>query len=112
MENEPLPLISYDDSCWFRSTGTAALDRINRPWRVALTSPNLSGIWAGASAGLGLTVRTSLGLGSGLCFLDAGEHGLPELPSIGLALYRSDAELDPVAERLAAILTEEAQFVL
>jgi len=109
---EPLPLISYDDGCWFKSVGTAALDRIDRPWRVTLTSPNLSGIWAGVSAGLGLTIRTSLGLGSGIRFLDAGEYGLPELPAIRLALYRSDVELDPATERLADILVEETRFVL
>jgi DNA-binding transcriptional LysR family regulator len=111
-DGEPLPLISYDDGCWFRSIGTAALDRINRPWRVALTSPNLSGIWAGVSAGLGLTIRTPLGLAPGVRFLDADEYRLPELPSIRLALYRSEAELDPVAERLADILTEETRLVL
>lgn len=95
-DTEPLPLISYDDGCWFRSIGTAALDRTTRPWRVALTSPNLSGIWAGVAAGLGPTIRTQLGLASCVRFLEAGEHGLPELPSIDLALYRSEAELDPV----------------
>jgi len=112
IESEPLPLISYDDGCWFRSVGTAALDRIDRPWRVTLTSPNLSGIWAGVSAGLGLTIRTRLGLGSGVRFLETGEFGLPELPSVRLALYRSEAELDPAAERLATILDEEARLVL
>lgn len=112
IESGPLPLISYDDGCWFRSIGTAALDRIDRPWRVTLTSPNLSGIWAGVSAGLGLTIRTRLGLGSGVRFLETGEFGLPELPSVRLALYRSEAELDPAAERLATILDEEARLVL
>lgn len=112
IESGPLPLISYDDGCWFRSIGTAALDRIDRPWRVTLTSPNLSGIWAGVSAGLGLTIRTRLGLGSGVRFLEAGEFGLPELPTVRLALYRSEAELDPAAERLATILDEEARLVL
>jgi DNA-binding transcriptional LysR family regulator len=111
-QTEPLPLISYDDGCWFRSVGTAALDRINRPWRVSLTSANLSGIWAGVSAGLGLTIRTPFGLVPGVCFLDAGEYGLPPLPPIRLAIYRGEAELDPVAEKLAAILAEEARFIL
>ncbi|UHC14711.1 LysR substrate-binding domain-containing protein [Methylobacterium currus] len=109
---EPLPLIAYSDGCWFRSIGTAALDRIGRPWRVTLTSPNLSGIWAGVSAGLGLTIRTPLGLASGVRFLDDREYGLPELPTIRLALYRSEAELDPVTERLADIINEESRFVL
>ncbi|WP_448207857.1 LysR substrate-binding domain-containing protein [Azospirillum sp. sgz302134] len=104
---EPLPLVAFDDACRFRALGTAALDRANRSWRVALTSPSLGGLWAGVAAGLGLTVRTGLGLPASVRALHPGEHGLPELPTVGLALYRKDAALDPVAERLAAIVVEE-----
>jgi DNA-binding transcriptional LysR family regulator len=110
--DDSLPLISFDDACWFRSLGTEALDRANRPWRIAMTSPNLSGIWAGVSAGLGLTVRTRLGLSPTVRILDEAEHGLPALPGIGLAIYRKEAELDPAAERLAAIVTDEVRDVV
>jgi len=64
--NEPLPLISTDDACVFRSMGTLALDREKWPWRIALTSSNLSGLWAGVEAGFGLAVRTPLGLPPGV----------------------------------------------
>jgi DNA-binding transcriptional LysR family regulator len=108
----PLPLVAYDDSCWFRSAGTAALDRAGKPWQVVLTSPSLAGIWAGVSAGLGLTIRTPIGLAPGLRVLNEHEYGLPELRSITLAIIRKDAELDPVPERLAAIVVEEVQSLL
>ena len=111
-EDEPLPLISFDDACWFRSLGTEALDRANRPWRIALTSPSLAGIWAGVSAGLGLTIRTPLGLPAAVQVLDEADHGLPLLRSMGLALYRKDAELDPAAERLAMIVINEVRAMM
>jgi DNA-binding transcriptional LysR family regulator len=105
--DEPLSLVSYDDACWFRSTGTAALDRANHPWRITLTSPNLSGLWAGVEAGLGLTIRTPLGLPPGVRVLDETESDLPPLPSIALSIYRKEAELDPITERLISIVTDE-----
>ncbi|WP_211112632.1 LysR substrate-binding domain-containing protein [Azospirillum sp. SYSU D00513] len=111
-EGDPLPLVAYDDGCWFRGVGTAALDRAGRSWRVALTSASLSGLWAGVGAGLGLAVRTPAGLGPGLRPLEEGEGGLPPLPSIALAIHRKEAELDPAAERLIAIVTDGVRDLL
>lgn len=108
---EPLPLVAYDDSCWFRSIGTTALERLGRTWRITLTSPSLAGIWAGVSAGLGVTIRTSLGLVPNVKVLDEAEHGLPELRPIAIAIHRKDIGPDPLAERLAAIVSEEVRFV-
>ncbi|WP_434625118.1 LysR substrate-binding domain-containing protein [Azospirillum sp. B2RO_4] len=105
-EDGALPLVSFDDGCWFRNVGTAALDRAGHAWRIALTSPSLSGLWAGVEAGLGLTLRTSIGLSSGVRVLEEGTHGLPPLPTINLAIYRKDATLDPTAERLIDIVTD------
>ncbi len=106
---EPLPLVAYDDHCWFRSIATAALDRADRPWRIALTSPSLAGIWAGVSAGLGITIRTSIGLSPNLRLLEEGEYGLPLLRSVGVALHKKDAKLDPLPEKLAMIVSEEVR---
>ncbi|PWC57942.1 LysR family transcriptional regulator [Azospirillum sp. TSH7] len=105
-EDGALPLVSFDDGCWFRHVGTAALDRAGRAWRIALTSPSLSGLWAGVEAGLGLTLRTPIGLSSGVRVVEEGTQGLPPLPSINLAIYRKDATLDPLAERLIDIVTD------
>ncbi len=57
----PLPLVLFEPPCTFRRLALEALDRAGIPWRVAFTSPSLSGLWAAAAAGLGVTVRTELG---------------------------------------------------
>jgi DNA-binding transcriptional LysR family regulator len=69
-ENEPLPLVTFNGPCQFLETATAALDRAGIPWRVSFTSPSLAGLWAAASAGLGVTVRTRYGLPSTVAVID------------------------------------------
>jgi DNA-binding transcriptional LysR family regulator len=104
--DEPLPLVCFDRPCVFFSEATAALDRQGIPWRLAFTSPSLSGLWAAAAAGLGLTVRTRYGLPSSVQALDASEHGLPTLPSMPLSLIRGSASSTPPVEELASIMLE------
>jgi DNA-binding transcriptional LysR family regulator len=102
--SEPLPLVGFDRRCVFFSTATAALDRAGIRWRLAFTSPSLSGLWAAAAAGLGLTVRTRYGLPAAVRVLDARAHGLPALPSLPLSLIRGSAVATPQVEQLASIL--------
>lgn len=101
-----LPLAAFEPPCLFRSCATDALDRAGIPWLAAFTSPSLAGLWAAVSAGLGLTVRTPLGLPATVRALKPGEHGLPDLPSISLSLYRTQAEPDPVCAALDEILVQ------
>ena len=49
---------------------------------------SLGAIWAAAGAGLGVTVRTRAGMPKHLSLRD----DLPQLPAIGLVLYRAKAE--------------------
>ncbi|HRE20493.1 MAG TPA: LysR family transcriptional regulator, partial [Rhabdaerophilum sp.] len=42
----PLPLVLYDHPCLFRQAALAALDACGHSWRMALTTPSLSGVWA------------------------------------------------------------------
>ncbi|WP_420994267.1 LysR substrate-binding domain-containing protein [Cupriavidus sp. 30B13] len=111
-DGEPLPLVAFEPPCRFRSAGTAALDRAGIAWRVAFTSPGLGGLWAGAAAGLGLTIRTAMGLPPSVRTWEPGEGGLPRLPSLALALYRKDDELDAPAARLAGIVAEAVRAAL
>lgn len=103
---DEVPLVAFEAPCLFRHCATDALDRMHRPWRAAFTSPSLAGLWAAVSAGLGLTVRTPLGLPGTLRALAPGEHGLPPLPSIALSLYRGQAQPEPVAAALGDILRQ------
>lgn len=107
-EGEPLPLAVLDAPCLMRSAALAALDRAHLPWRVAFTSPSLSGIWAAVGAGLGVTVRTRAGLPAALAVVPS----LPRLPMIGLDLHRAEAEPPAPVRRLEALLLAHLRSAL
>ncbi len=102
---ETIPLALFEAPCVFRQPGVEALERAGQSWRLAFTSPSLSGLWAAAAAGLGITVRTPLGLPAPLVALDRSS-GLPKLPQIGLSLCATENPPQAVA-RLREILLDE-----
>lgn len=103
---EPLPLVMLEAPCLLRSAATAALDRAGIAWRVAFTSAGLSGIWAAVGAGLGVGLRTPIGLPASVERLDAGRAGLPLMAPLGLCLHRSEAEPEALVARLKELLQE------
>ncbi|MGY3441268.1 LysR substrate-binding domain-containing protein [Bradyrhizobium sp. USDA 4473] len=105
-DREPLPLAMLEAPCVLRTIACEQLDRKGLAWRIAFVSPSLAGLWAAAAAGLGIAVRTPIGLPPAVCPLDAGACGLPELPSLGLVLLRPKKDIGPVGEHLAAIIQE------
>lgn len=107
----PLPLALLDAPCMFRQHGIDRLDGDGRPWRITFTSPSLSGLWAAVEAGLGVTVRTPLGLPDTLAILEP-QFGLPELGSVPLELHRAPSASNPAVDRLHGILAESLAEVL
>jgi DNA-binding transcriptional LysR family regulator len=110
--SEPLPLAALEAPCVFRSIACEHLDRLSMSWRVAFVSPSLAGLWAATSSGLGVTVRTSVGLPRGARVLDPAAHRLPKLPSVGLVLLRASKEMDATAEHLASIMLDALRETL
>lgn len=104
--NEPLPLAALEAPCLLRTAAINALDRAGIAWRLAFVSPSLGGLWAATAAGLGLTIRTPIGLPGTVQAIPPGANGLPLLPNLGLDLYRADAEPSPVTARLASIILQ------
>ncbi|MGC1780925.1 MAG: LysR substrate-binding domain-containing protein [Acidobacteriaceae bacterium] len=100
---QPLPLALFSPPCGCQTPGLEALERAGRPWRVAMTSPSLTGLWAAVSAGLGLTTRAELGLPADVQTVDLG---LPPLGNIPITLHRRRGLRAPNAMRFAEI-TEE-----
>jgi len=92
--------------CLFRRVAIDALDLAGISWRLAFVSASLAGVWAATAAGLGLAVRTSLGLPANLRALGEDECGLPPLPSLAVKLHRAEAEPGAATQRLAAIVAE------
>jgi len=103
---EPLPVAVMEAPCLFRRVAIDALDLAGISWRLAFVSASLAGVWAATAAGLGLAVRTSLGLPANLRALGEAECGLPPLPTLAVKLHRAEAEPGPATQRLAAIVAE------
>lgn len=105
LDGSPLPLIVFDAPCVLRSAATQALDAAQIPWRIALTSPSVGGIWAAVAAGLGLTLRTRIGLPSHLTVVS----GLPPVPSLGYVLHSGSDDPTPAIQQLAALIKASLQ---
>ncbi|WP_371230651.1 LysR substrate-binding domain-containing protein [Pseudomonas sp. QE6] len=103
---EPLPLVMLEAPCLLRSAATEALDRAGIAWRVAFTSAGLSGIWAAVAAGLGVGLRTPIGLPASVERLDPERAGLPVMAPLGLCLHSGEAEPEAVVARLRELLCE------
>lgn len=107
-DGEALPLVALEAPCLLRTVATEALDRAGLSWRMAFSSPSLGGVWAAVAAGLGLTIRTDIGLPASVRAMTPEIAGLPALPKMALVLHRKEAEPDPVAARLGEILLQAA----
>lgn len=104
-QQQPLPLLLFEAPCLFRSTGLTALEKVKRKWRPALTSGSVAGTWAAAQAGLGITIRTEMGLPPG-CIALASSSGLPPLPDIEVYMLTHKKTPPPAVKRLTSILHE------
>jgi DNA-binding transcriptional LysR family regulator len=101
---EPWPLVLYDHPCLFRQAALQALERRKVPWRLALTTPSLPGIWAALRGGHGVSVRAGRRPPAGI--RDVGARlGLPKLPPVELRMLAAN-ELSPAAADLKDILDD------
>ena len=101
-----MPLASLEAPCLLRNAATKVLDEAGISWRLSFVSPSLGGLWAATAAGLGITVRTPIGLPAKVRMLAPDDSGLPELPKLGLVLHRAEAEPDAATARLAELVLQ------
>lgn len=97
-------LVLHDAPCIFRSAGLRALEQAGLASSVAFTSSSLPGLWAALAAGLGVSVRTTIGMPASLAPLDVRAAKLPDLPKVPLTLHRAARTLDGPAELLADLV--------
>lgn len=98
--DEQLSLAVLDPPCGFRSAAIDALETTDRPYRIAATSPSLSGLRAAVRSGIAVTARTERFVGEGVAI--ASERlALPALPNAEFSL-----RLKRNAERAATTLAE------
>ena len=101
--DQPLPLVVLGPQCAFRKEIIAVLDAADIAWRIAAVSPSLAGLWASARGGLGLTVRTPLGVPPDLVW-NPRLFDLPQLPSFPITLHTAGGDIAESVARLRAIV--------
>jgi DNA-binding transcriptional LysR family regulator len=105
-QGEPLPLVLFENPCLMRSRATACLDKAGIPWRIVFVSHSLTGIWAAVQAGLGITLRTRIGMPGNLTVVG---NRLPSAGNLGITLEeRHGTEAVNGARLMLANLMEEA----
>jgi DNA-binding transcriptional LysR family regulator len=99
-ESDPLPIALYPQGCLFRRWAIEALDKANRPWRLAFVSHSLSAVEAIAAQGLAVTVVKSGTFPARLRRLSERDN-LPPLPRAEIRLHRA-----PKLSRAATLLAD------
>ncbi|HEY7552228.1 MAG TPA: LysR substrate-binding domain-containing protein [Hyphomicrobiaceae bacterium] len=101
---DPLPLVMNEHGCLYRARMIHALEAAGRAWHMAYTSPNLSGIQAAVSAGIGVSILPQVAI--------LPEHrvlrrkdGFPAITNTEVALVTAPNP-SPATQRLAEILRE------
>lgn len=105
-QGEPCPLVVFDAPCAFRKAAIAALDGNGIDWRQTFASPSLAGLWAAATAGLGVTARTREGKPAHLYVLDPEEANLPKLETVALAIHTTPDRREPPVVELKTLILE------
>lgn len=102
--SNPVPLAVFAQGCLYRNRAIHSLEAAGRAWRVAYTSPNLSGIQAAVSVGLGVSILPDVAVLDDHRVLRR-KDGFPPITNTQLALLiASDATSG--ARRLADLLAE------
>ena len=108
--DQPLPLALLGPKCAFRKAAIEGLDAAGQAWRIAAVSPSLAGLWAAAAGGLGVTVRTALGVPVDLAL---GERlfGLPALGRFAVTVQCLPERSEGVRQ-LHALIREAVRVAL
>lgn len=104
MPQQPLAMVVHDAPCIFRATGLEALDGAGMSYRIAFNSSNLYGLWAALGAGLGVTVRSTIGMPPSLAPVDQAKNRLPQLSPVPVSLYGHERGADGPTALLADLI--------
>lgn len=85
-KTQPLPLVTHPDGCEYRNRIVEALNQTGRAWRIAYSSPGISGLQNAVLNGLGVSALTRKTLLEGLRVLTERD-GLPALAKIRIGLF-------------------------
>lgn len=88
-EADPVPLVAFPQGCIYRNRAVHSLEQAGMAWRIAYESPNILGIQAALSCGLGIALLEQRVVTPEHRVLD-GRQGLPPVPPTELVLALAD----------------------
>jgi DNA-binding transcriptional LysR family regulator len=103
-DRDPLPLVMFEQGCLYRKRMIHAVESAGRAWHIAYTSPNLPGIQAAVSAGLGVSILSEVAVLPEHRVLKASE-GFPTVTNTEIALVATP-DASPATRSLADVLAE------
>jgi DNA-binding transcriptional LysR family regulator len=103
MSRDPLPIAVAEQGCLYRDRLIHAIEAAGRRWHIAYTSPNLPGIQAAASVGLGVAILPDVAILPEHKIIDA--DGFPPITSTEIAIIVAD-NASPAARGLADVLAD------
>ena len=104
----PVPLIIYPSSSITSTLALEALNHAKRPWYMACSSETLTGLLAGARAGLGVMAQSRLLVSAyqGEIVEVAAQSFLPELGVVEFVVLGRSARLSGAVAMLAGLIAE------
>jgi DNA-binding transcriptional LysR family regulator len=103
LSRDPVPIAVAEQGCLYRNRLIHAIEAAGRTWRIAYTSPNLPGIQAAASVGLGVAILPDVAILPEHKIIDA--EGFPPITSTEIAIIVAD-NASPAARGLAEVLAD------
>jgi DNA-binding transcriptional LysR family regulator len=103
-DRDPLPLAMSEPGCLYRRRMIHAAESAGRSWHVAYTSPNLPGIQAAVSVGLGVSILPEVAILPGHRMLTTAD-GFPPITDTEVALVAAPGA-SAATRRLAEMLAE------
>lgn len=100
-----LNLVLFEPPCVFREVATEILAKANRSWRQVFVSPSLAGTWAAVELGLGLSLRTRIGLPGNLT-TQPRLPGTRRLPLVDITVLQHPLAATSVVSRLRDLLVQ------
>jgi DNA-binding transcriptional LysR family regulator len=108
LRRDPLPLVMFEQGCLYRKRMIHAIEAAGRTWHTAYTSPNLPGIQAAVSVGLGVSILPDVAILPDHSVLKPAD-GFPSVTNTEIALVVA-ADASPATRRLGEVLAEFCSF--
>jgi DNA-binding transcriptional LysR family regulator len=102
-QEKVVPLAVGKRECEWRQAACAALDAVNRPFRIAYSSWDFSALCAAVLSGLAVGISPESGVKQNMRILGP-EEGFPDLPQCDVTVVHATGQLTPAAQALEELI--------